>query len=78
MGCWNPSTLLDLIETGIDVFDSSYPFLMAENSNALVFLCDNEEHNENQNAINLSEKRYIFLKVNYSNKKYCKTNFILN
>ncbi|XP_067009590.2 queuine tRNA-ribosyltransferase accessory subunit 2 [Anabrus simplex] len=36
-GCWNPEVVLDLVELGIDVFDSSYPFVVSERGSALVF-----------------------------------------
>nr|CAD7440979.1 unnamed protein product [Timema bartmani] len=36
-GCWNPETVLDLVKEGIDIFDSSYPFLVSERGSALVF-----------------------------------------
>lgn len=57
MGSWNPSTILDLVDLGIDVFDSSYPFLVTESMRALTFLCDECNHEEGRNVINLSEKR---------------------
>lgn len=36
-GCWNPDMVLKLVESGIDVFDSSYPFIVSERGSALVF-----------------------------------------
>ncbi|OXU32290.1 hypothetical protein TSAR_007066 [Trichomalopsis sarcophagae] len=59
MGCWNPPTILDLVDLGIDVFDSSYSFLMTEQSKALTFLCNDCKHGERSALINLSEKRYV-------------------
>lgn len=56
MGCWSPDTVLDLVDLGIDVFDSSYPYLMSEKTKALTILCDECNH-ERKDLINLSEKR---------------------
>lgn len=56
MGCWNPSTVLDLIELGVDVFDSSYPYIITEQSQALVFMC-NEDTCKNQCIISIADKR---------------------
>ncbi|KYQ59239.1 Queuine tRNA-ribosyltransferase subunit QTRTD1 like protein [Trachymyrmex zeteki] len=50
MGCWNPATVLDLIELGVDVFDSSYPYVITEQSQALTFLCDHDCEN-NQHVL---------------------------
>ncbi|XP_014215134.1 queuine tRNA-ribosyltransferase accessory subunit 2 [Copidosoma floridanum] len=60
-GCWNPSTILDLVNLGIDVFDSSYAFLMTEEKKSLTFLCDDCEscmRVERRFMVDLSEKRY--------------------
>lgn len=57
MGCWNPITLLDLIELGVDVFDTSYPYTSAQNSEALTFLCDHDECKNVAHVISFSEKR---------------------
>lgn len=57
MGCWNPVTILDLIELGVDVFDSSYPYIMTERSQALTFMCDHDTCENNQYAISIAEKR---------------------
>ncbi|XP_032669670.1 queuine tRNA-ribosyltransferase accessory subunit 2 [Odontomachus brunneus] len=57
MGCWNPATVLDLVELGVDVFDSSYPYVITEQSQALVFMCDDNTC-ENLCAISVAEKRY--------------------
>ncbi|KAJ9577767.1 hypothetical protein L9F63_005687 [Diploptera punctata] len=36
-GCWNPEMVLNLVEMGIDAFDSSFPYAVAERGGALVF-----------------------------------------
>ncbi|KAG5324998.1 QTRT2 ribosyltransferase, partial [Pseudoatta argentina] len=58
MGCWNPATVLDLVELGVDVFDSSYPYVITEQSQALTFLCDHDTCENNQHAMSIAEKRY--------------------
>ncbi|KAL0113857.1 hypothetical protein PUN28_011295 [Cardiocondyla obscurior] len=58
MGCWNPVTVLDLIELGVDVFDSSYPYIVTEQLQALTFLCEHDACKNNQYAISVAEKRY--------------------
>lgn len=58
MGCWNAVTVLDLIELGVDVFDSSYPYVITEQSQALTFMCDHDVCENNQYAISIAEKRY--------------------
>ncbi|CAK9797919.1 Queuine tRNA-ribosyltransferase accessory subunit 2 [Anthophora quadrimaculata] len=59
MGCWNPLTVLDLIELGIDVFDTSYPYVVTESLHALTFLCDHDSCKNVGHAISLEEKRYM-------------------
>ncbi|XP_021922137.1 queuine tRNA-ribosyltransferase accessory subunit 2 isoform X3 [Zootermopsis nevadensis] len=36
-GCWNPGTVLSMVELGIDAFDSSYPYTVTERGGALIF-----------------------------------------
>jgi len=57
MGCWNPATVLDLVELGVDVFDSSYPYVITEQSQALTFLCDHDTCENSQHAMSIAEKR---------------------
>lgn len=58
MGCWNPATVLDLIELGVDIFDSSYPYVITEQSQALNFMCDCcDTRASDQYAISVAEKR---------------------
>lgn len=54
MGCWNPSTLLDLVHLGIDLFDSSYPFVMTEEKKGLTFLYNDYT----SDFISLGDERY--------------------
>ncbi|XP_023287735.1 queuine tRNA-ribosyltransferase accessory subunit 2 isoform X2 [Orussus abietinus] len=60
MGSWNPTTVLDLIELGVDVFDSSYPYLMTESFQALIFMCDHHHISNgiSKHTISVAEKRY--------------------
>ncbi|XP_020284220.1 queuine tRNA-ribosyltransferase accessory subunit 2 isoform X2 [Pseudomyrmex gracilis] len=59
MGCWNPTTVLDLIELGVDIFDSSYPYVITEQSKALNFMCDcSDTCASDEYAISVAEKRY--------------------
>ena len=69
IGSWNPSTILDLVDLGIDVFDSSYPYLMTEEAKALIFL--SEDCKSESGLINLSEKRYVEKISNYKYKNRC-------
>ncbi|XP_031828166.1 queuine tRNA-ribosyltransferase accessory subunit 2 [Nomia melanderi] len=59
MGCWNPLTVLNLIELGVDIFDTSYPYVAAMNAEALTFLCDHSTCNNKSYVILFKEKRYI-------------------
>lgn len=58
MGCWNPLTVLDLIELGIDIFDTSYPYVITENAEALTFLCDHIVCNNAGHVISFTKERY--------------------
>ncbi|XP_046734390.1 queuine tRNA-ribosyltransferase accessory subunit 2 [Diprion similis] len=57
MGAWNPVTVMNLIKLGVDLFDSSYPYLVTERSCALTFLYHHSESGESP-MISISEKRY--------------------
>ncbi|XP_071445947.1 queuine tRNA-ribosyltransferase accessory subunit 2 [Hetaerina americana] len=37
-GCWSPEAVIQLVEEGIDAFDSSFPFIVTERGAALTFL----------------------------------------
>ncbi|XP_043462948.1 queuine tRNA-ribosyltransferase accessory subunit 2 isoform X2 [Leptopilina heterotoma] len=61
MGCWNPIVVLDLIGLGVDVFDSSYAFLITEQLKAFTFQYEsNNLHqiDETLPEISLNDKRY--------------------
>lgn len=36
-GAWNPSMIIDLINNGVDMFDSTFPFFTTERKSALIF-----------------------------------------
>lgn len=36
-GAWNPNLIIDLINSGVDMFDSSFPLMITERKSALVF-----------------------------------------
>lgn len=36
-GAWNPEVVLKMVKSGIDIFDTSFPVLNAENGRALLF-----------------------------------------
>ncbi|XP_068210253.1 queuine tRNA-ribosyltransferase accessory subunit 2 isoform X2 [Palaemon carinicauda] len=50
-GAWNPLTVLSLIEVGIDMFDSSFPFLVTERRGALTFASSLDSTHSN-NTVN--------------------------
>ncbi|KAK9298936.1 hypothetical protein QLX08_007912 [Tetragonisca angustula] len=58
MGCWNPLTVLELVELGVDIFDTSYPYIITENLEALTFLCDRDDCNNIGHVISFTEGRY--------------------
>ncbi|XP_017881512.1 queuine tRNA-ribosyltransferase accessory subunit 2, partial [Ceratina calcarata] len=59
MGCWNPLTVLDLVGLGIDIFDTSYPYVITENAEALTFLCDHSNCNNGGHVISFKRERYV-------------------
>lgn len=58
LGCWNPAVVLELVNLGVDVFDTSYVFITTENSQALIFLCDHESCNNTGHLLSVAEERY--------------------
>ncbi|XP_015604359.1 queuine tRNA-ribosyltransferase accessory subunit 2 isoform X2 [Cephus cinctus] len=60
MGSWNPATLVDLIDMGVDVFDSSYAYLATEKATALTFLCDHQptDNHHTSYVISVAEDKY--------------------
>ncbi|XP_011315320.1 queuine tRNA-ribosyltransferase subunit QTRTD1 homolog [Fopius arisanus] len=62
MGSWSPHVILELIDSGVDVFDSSYPYVMTENFKALTFMCDSHNHGDDYKtelAISVADKCYV-------------------
>lgn len=57
VGCWNPLAVLDLVELGTDIFDTSYPYIITENLRALTFLCDHDDCNNVGHTISFTEER---------------------
>ncbi|BET02452.1 Queuine tRNA-ribosyltransferase catalytic subunit 1 [Nesidiocoris tenuis] len=64
-GSWTPSNLLKLVDSGIDAFDSSYPYLVTERKGALVFrfeIVDRSQTTEESESpmleINLSDSKF--------------------
>ncbi|KAL2713264.1 queuine tRNA-ribosyltransferase subunit QTRTD1 [Vespula squamosa] len=58
LGCWNPLIILELINLGIDIFDSTYPYVVTDHSEALTFLCDHDNCKNINHILKISEKRY--------------------
>ncbi|XP_047367913.1 queuine tRNA-ribosyltransferase accessory subunit 2 isoform X2 [Vespa velutina] len=58
LGCWNPLVILELINLGIDIFDSTYPYIITERSEALTFLCDHDSCKNTSHILTIGEKRY--------------------
>lgn len=65
---WRPDNVLYALEMGIDIFDSSYPYIVTERGHALTFMYNfrvNPESNELESEtfhgfnINLHDKRYF-------------------
>ncbi|KAF5296569.1 hypothetical protein FQA39_LY12487 [Lamprigera yunnana] len=56
-GCWNPVTILRLIQLGVDLFDTSYCHIATERSCALVFSF-NLAHQEESFELNLRETQF--------------------
>lgn len=36
-GAWTPSLIIDFINSGVDMFDSSFPYITTERNSALIF-----------------------------------------
>lgn len=39
-GCWNPLVIIKLVSLGIDMFDTSYLYIVGERKSALTFSYD--------------------------------------
>lgn len=59
MGTWNPMVVLDFIGLGVDVFDSSYAYLITEQLKAFTFPneSNSQQNDETPPEILLNEKR---------------------
>lgn len=57
---WRPDAVLDAIDSGVDIFDSSYPYITAEKGHALVFLhrCSDNQTLSQGYTIDMKDKRY--------------------
>lgn len=58
LGCWHPLVTLELINSGIDIFDSTYSYLATERSEALLFMCDHDCCKNMGHTLMIGEKRY--------------------
>lgn len=56
MGSWNPATVISLVELGVDLFDSSYPYSVTEQSCALTFLCQHSKGDDSP-MISIAESK---------------------
>lgn len=67
LGAYNPVTMLELIDIGIDVFDGSYTYLATVNSCALTFNFNVEQSSQIDVSfdIDLSADRYNKIRLNY-------------
>lgn len=60
MGCWSPIVVLDLVQLGVDVFDSSYAFLITEQLKAFTFQYESNNLHQSEETppeISLNDKR---------------------
>ncbi|XP_055386072.1 queuine tRNA-ribosyltransferase accessory subunit 2 [Condylostylus longicornis] len=64
-GAYDPVTILDLVNLGIDIFDTSYPYLVTENFNALSFDFNFNEKIRNTFYINFDkdERKEEFIPI---------------
>ncbi|GJQ71151.1 hypothetical protein Trydic_g1052 [Trypoxylus dichotomus] len=56
-GCWNPVAIVKMVQKGIDIFDTSYCYIVTERSSALTFSLD-KNSNMTGFEINLRQLRY--------------------
>ncbi|KAJ8974602.1 hypothetical protein NQ317_019347 [Molorchus minor] len=66
-GCWNPVSVLKLVQLGVDMFDTSYCRILTERSAAMTFPIDSIEETDNF-EINLRQPKYVddFTPIMYS------------
>lgn len=55
-GCWNPVTVLELVRLGVDLFDTSYCYILTERSCALIFSLDVNDKSD-QYELNLRQQQ---------------------
>lgn len=67
-GCYNPATILKLVQVGVDLFDTSYCHLATERSAALTFSFEpNADVSDAEYERNLRQERYfvsLFMSLN--------------
>lgn len=57
LGAYSPTLIIQLIQLGVDVFDTTYAFLATSTNQALTFNFDTNDVQETQFAIDLSDSR---------------------
>lgn len=58
-GCYNPVTMIKLVQLGVDLFDTSYCHLVTERSAALTFSLDTtDDINNTDFELNLRQEKY--------------------
>jgi queuine tRNA-ribosyltransferase subunit QTRTD1 len=57
-GCWNPVNVINLVELGIDLFDTSYCHILTERSAAMTFAIETTDQT-NTYEINLRDAKYV-------------------
>ncbi|EFA00359.1 queuine tRNA-ribosyltransferase accessory subunit 2 [Tribolium castaneum] len=57
-GCWNPVNVINLVEMGIDLFDSSYCHILTERSAAMTFAIEPTDQTDTY-EINLRDAKYL-------------------
>ncbi|KAK3579931.1 hypothetical protein CHS0354_014042 [Potamilus streckersoni] len=64
-GVWPPDQVLEAVELGIDIFDSSYPYLVTERGAALTF-----SHQYSMNSVSDSEIGHTGFEMDLKDKRY--------
>lgn len=55
-GCWNPADVIKLIKLGIDLFDTSYCYVLTERCAAMTFSIDDSDESTSY-EINLRDSK---------------------
>lgn len=66
LGAYDPVSVVEFIMLGIDVFDTSYVYVMTSRNRALIFSYD--EHDKNKNLgfnINLADEKQVIYSIQY-------------